>query len=75
MAGGYFKVAYIPHTLVDFKIGGASTKGWKQTIRINMECLRARRKHLRSPIVDIALVLRPVRRLFQLRDLKHYLFR
>jgi glycosyltransferase len=75
MANRVFKIAYVPHMLVDFKMGGTSTNGWKQTFRINLECLRSRRAHLSSPTIDVALVLRPLRRLFQLRDFGRYLFR
>ena len=62
-----FRVRYIPRVLVDFQIGGISTRGWRVTLRGNLECLRSRREHLNAPIVDPAFFLRFVRRIFQIR--------
>jgi glycosyltransferase len=63
------RVRYIPETLVDFQVGGISTRDWRATMQINLECLRSRRAHLRAPPLDLAFVLRPLRRLLQLRRL------
>jgi hypothetical protein len=41
-----------PHVLVDFMVGGMSPAG---PIRGNLECLRAGRRHLGAPLLDIAL--------------------
>jgi glycosyltransferase len=62
-----FKARYIPRVLVDFQIGGISTKGWRVTLRGNLECLRSRREHLNAPIIDPAFFLRFARRIFQIR--------
>jgi glycosyltransferase len=62
-----FRVRYIPRVVADFQMGGISTKGWRVMVRGNLECLRSRRAHLNAPVVDAALFLRPLRRLFQLR--------
>ena len=53
-----FRARYIPRVLVDFQIGGISTKGWRVTLRGNLECLRSRREHLNAPIIDPAFFLR-----------------
>ena len=70
-----FRAAYVPHVLVDFRWGGLSTRNWKATMRANLESLRSRRAHLRSPAIDAALFLRPLRRVFQLKQITPYLFR
>lgn len=67
MALNDFRVRYIPRVLVDFQIGGISTRGWRVTLRGNLECLRSRREHLNAPIVDPAFFLRFARRIFQIR--------
>lgn len=62
-----FKARYIPRVLVDFQIGGISTKGWRVTLRGNLECLRSRREHLNASIIDAAFFQRFARRIFQNR--------
>ncbi len=62
-----FRSRYIPRVLVDFQLGGTSTQNWRASLLGNLECRDARRRHLRRLPVDIALILRPARRLFQLR--------
>lgn len=62
-----FRVAYIPYVLIDFQMGGVSTKDWSASLRGNIECLRSRQIHLGAPLVDPAALLRPFRRLFQIR--------
>ena len=57
------RVRYIPHTLVDFMVGGMSTRGLGAVIRGNLECLKARRKHLGTPPVDLALFLKPAKKI------------
>lgn len=59
------RVNYIPHTLVDFMVGGVSTTGICSVIRGNIECLRSRRRHLGSPVVDAAFFTKPLRKMFQ----------
>lgn len=70
-----FRVRYTPHTIVDFKVGGKSTRNWRATLTTNLESLRARRTHLHAPLVDLAFVLRPLRRIFQIRDIGAYFVR
>ena len=60
-----FRSSYIPHTLVDFKIGGLSASSWRNSIIINREALMARRLHLHSSAIDLATLLRPARRISQ----------
>jgi glycosyltransferase len=62
-----FRVRYIPRVIADFQMGGISTKGWRVTLRANLECLRSRRAHLNAPMIDAAFFLRFVRRIFQIR--------
>ena len=66
------RVRYVPLFIADFQMGGISTRNWRATLRGTLETLRSRRQHLGAPPVDIAVVLRLVRRLFQLRSLSHY---
>lgn len=75
MTQGNVRIRYIPHTLVDFKMGGVSTRNWRATLALNLECLHARRVHLNAPPVDAAIFLRPLRRLFQIRSPFTYLRR
>lgn len=56
---------YIPHTLVDFQLGGTSSVDWKATFTANMECRAIRRRRLHAPAIDAALFLRPLRRMCQ----------
>jgi glycosyltransferase len=62
-----FRVRYIPRVIADFQMGGISTRGWRVTLRANLECLRSRRAHLNAPVIDAAFFLRFVRRIFQIR--------
>jgi glycosyltransferase len=62
-----FQVRYIPRVIADFQIGGISTRGWRVTVRGNLECLRSRRVHLKASIIDAAFFLRFLRRIFQIR--------
>lgn len=57
---------YIPHTLVDFMVGGVSTTGFGAVWRGNVECLRARRKHLGTPPIDFAFMAKPLGKLAQI---------
>ena len=59
------QVRYIPEVLVDFMMGGVSTAGPGAVIRGNLECLRARRQHLNSPLLDAALFMKPLGKLRQ----------
>ena len=62
-----FRVRYIPRIIADFQMGGISTRGWRVTLRANLECLRSRRAHLNAPVIDAAFFLRFVPRIFQIR--------
>jgi glycosyltransferase len=63
-----FRVRYLPQVIADFQMGGISTRGWRVSIRGNLECLRSRRIHLNAPVIDAAFFLRFLRRVFQLRQ-------
>lgn len=60
-------VQYIPAILVDFQHGGRSTRSLSAYIAANFLCLRSRRRNLRSPFVDLALIAKPLRKLTQFR--------
>ncbi len=60
------RVRRIPHVLVNFMVGGMSTRGLGAVIRGNLECLRSRRRHLGAPPLDVALFTKPMRKLLQL---------
>ena len=60
------RVRHIPHILVDFMVGGMSTTGPLAVIRGNLECLRARQRHMGTPLLDAALFLKPLRKLRQM---------
>ena len=62
-------IGYLPHTLVDFMHGGSTTSSPARSITGNLLCLKSRRQHLNSPPVDLALVLKPLRKLRQLHRL------
>lgn len=68
MSSEGFRVRYIPTTLVDYQLGGTSSKGLRNIIQGNLECLDSRRRHLQSGPVDLALFLRVLRRLVQFRS-------
>jgi glycosyltransferase involved in cell wall biosynthesis len=40
-----FRYAYLPRVLVKMRLGGSSTKGWRSTITLNQEVLRACREN------------------------------
>jgi glycosyltransferase len=60
------RTAYIQHPLIDFMVGGQSTKGVRAVIEGNLECLRSRRIHLGAGLVDLAFFTKPARKLRQL---------
>ena len=60
------RVRRIPHVLVNFMVGGMSTRGLGAIIRGNLECLHSRRRHLGVPPLDAALFTKPMRKLRQL---------
>lgn len=61
------RVAYVPRTLVDFAQGGTSTSGWESYVRGNLLCLKSRRERLNAGAVDLALLLKPLRKIHQFR--------
>jgi glycosyltransferase len=64
------RITYVPHVLVDYRLGGLSSRSIGNMLKGNLECLDSRRRHLRSAWVDPALFLRPMRRLLQARWFK-----
>ena len=63
-----FRSAGIPEYLVDFQMGGASSANLRNMIQGNLECLDSRRRHLGGGPVDLALFIRPARRLSQILE-------
>ncbi|MGA7676575.1 MAG: glycosyltransferase family 2 protein [Rhizomicrobium sp.] len=62
-----FSVAYVPKVLVDFQVGGVSSNGLRSIFTSGRESLHARRRYLGSPAIDLATVLKPIRKLPQLQ--------
>jgi glycosyltransferase len=60
------RARYIPLVLIDFLMGGMSTTGPLAVVRGNLECLRARQRHLGAPVIDAALFMKPLRKIRQL---------
>lgn len=57
---------YIEDILVDFQIGGASSKGFFGSILVhNLEALDCRRRRLGAPYIDAAFFMKPLRSLMQ----------
>ena len=67
MTGQDFRMKYVPHVLVDYRLGGSSSASLRNILTGNFECLDSRRRHLGAALIDAALFLRPIRRLQQLR--------
>jgi glycosyltransferase len=63
----HYRVRYIEEVLVDFQLGGLSSKGLRSAFHQNIECLRARRRHLGAPPLDLAFFLKWARKLLQFR--------
>ena len=61
------RLGYVSSTLVDFSMGGRSTRNFAALIKANLECLHARRRHLGATTLDWALLAKPARKLGQLR--------
>lgn len=65
MAGKPYRVRYIPRVLIDFQLGGTSSRGLAGALHQNLECLRARRRHLGAPMIDMAFFAKWARKLTQ----------
>ena len=61
------QVCYIPRVLVDFLQGGRSSGSISGYVSANLLCLKSRRQHLNAPPLDLALILKPLRKLHQFR--------
>jgi len=64
---GNFRVRYVKEILIDFQLGGMSSKGLRSALHQNIECLRARRRHIGAPPIDLAFFLKWGRKLLQFR--------
>lgn len=62
-----YRVKYIPEILIDFQLGGTSSNGLAGAFHQNVECLRARRRHIGAPAIDMAFFLKWARKLAQFR--------
>lgn len=60
-----YRTTHMDAVLVDMMQGGRSTAGLTAHIRHNFEALASRRKWLRAPVVDQALVRKPARKIGQ----------
>ena len=59
------RVHYLPEILIDFQLGGTSSNGLAGALHQNLECLRARRRHMKAPVMDMAFFLKWARKLTQ----------
>ena len=67
MALHNFRSRYIPRVLVDFQIGGVSSRGFfRSTLVHNLEALDSRRRLLGVAVVDAAFFMKPARSFMQL---------
>jgi glycosyltransferase len=66
LANQRWRVRYISRCLVDFKVGGISTRSVRVIVQANLNCLRSRRKNLGAGFVDVALFLKPAQKLLQI---------
>ena len=62
-----FRVCYIKEILINFQLGGLSSRGLRSALHQNIECLRARRRHIGAPLIDFAFFLKWARKLLQFR--------
>ena len=60
-----FRTAFIDHVLVHMAADGLSNQSLARRLRHNYEALQSRRRWLGAPIVDVALVTKPLRKLSQ----------
>ena len=58
-------VHYIPRVLIDFMQGGRSTGSIMNYVSGNLLCLKSRQENLRAPGIDLALLLKPLRKVHQ----------
>jgi glycosyltransferase len=62
-----FRSRYIPQILVDFQVGGVSSRGFfRSTMVHNLEALDSRRRLLGASVIDAAFFMKPARSLMQL---------
>src|SRR5258708_7342569 len=62
-----FRVHYIREILIDFQLGGLSSRGLRSAFHQNVDCLRARRRHLGAPPIHLPFFLKCGRKLLQFR--------
>lgn len=62
-----YRLNYIPKILIDFQLGGTSSNGLAGALHQNLECLRARQRHMGAPIIDMAFFLKWARKVRQFR--------
>jgi glycosyltransferase len=62
-----YRVQYIPEILIDFQLGGTSSNGLAGAFRQNVAALRARRRHMGAPVIDMAFFLKWARKIPQFR--------
>jgi glycosyltransferase len=62
-----FSVSYVKEILIDFQLGGLSSSSLRSALHQNIECLRARRRHIGAPPLDMAFFLKWARKVTQFR--------
>jgi glycosyltransferase len=65
MVNSPYRIGYIPRVLVDFQLGGVSSRSMSGILRQNLECLDSRKRHLGASFVDAAFFLKWARKLPQ----------
>ena len=64
------RLQHIPHVMVDMAMGGRSTASFAAHLRHNLEALSARRRWLKSGVVDWALFAKPASKITQFARIK-----
>lgn len=60
------RLQHIPHVMIDMALGGRSTVSLAAHLRHNLEALSARRRWLKSGLVDWALIAKPASKITQI---------
>jgi glycosyltransferase involved in cell wall biosynthesis len=59
------RLRHVPHVMIDMALGGRSTASLRAHVRHNLEALAARRRWLKSGVVDWALFAKPASKITQ----------
>jgi glycosyltransferase involved in cell wall biosynthesis len=62
-----FTLGLVSDPMVKMRIGGKSTRSVRSTIKHNHEALLSRREHLKVGVFDVASIMKPLRKIAQVR--------